>query len=78
MDVQRMEALFRRHRKAEAVRDYDAVMDTFSDECYLETIALGARREGRDAVRAGYVAYFTAFPDLAPDDEGLAPRPPTG
>ncbi len=72
MDVRAMESLFKRHREAEAARDYDTVMDTFSDECYLETVALRARREGRDAVRAGYVAYFTAFPDLTPDDEGVA------
>jgi steroid delta-isomerase-like uncharacterized protein len=67
-----MEALFRRHREAEARRDYDAVIDTFTDDCYLETIALGMRSDGREAARRGYVAYFTAFPDLQPDDEGFA------
>ena len=38
----------------------------------METIALGSRSEGRDAARAAYVAYFTAFPDLSPDDRGFA------
>jgi predicted ester cyclase len=33
---------------------------------------LGLRSEGRDAAHAAYVGYFTAFPDLAPDDEGAA------
>jgi steroid delta-isomerase-like uncharacterized protein len=67
-----MGQLFRQHREAEARRDYDAVMDTFTSDCYLETIALGLRSEGREATRAAYVGYFTAFPDLAPDDQAMA------
>ena len=67
-----MEQLFRRHREAEARRDYDAVMDTFKADCYLETVALGLRSEGRDAARAAYVGYFTAFPDLTPEDQAVA------
>jgi steroid delta-isomerase-like uncharacterized protein len=67
-----MARLFRIHREAEARRDYDAVLDTFTADCYLETVALGLRSEGRVAARAAYVGYFTAFPDLAPDDEGTA------
>lgn len=47
-------------------------MDTFTSDCYLETVALGTRSEGREAARAAYVGYFTAFPDLAPEDEGFA------
>src|SRR3982074_1684758 len=47
-------------------------MDTFTADCYLETIALGSRSEGREAARAAYVGYFTAFPDLTPDDQGEA------
>ena len=72
MDAQQMERLFRLHRDAEARRDYDAVIDTFADDCYVETVALGIRREGREAARMAYVGYFTAFPDLAPDDQGFA------
>ncbi|MFN2590250.1 MAG: ester cyclase, partial [Actinomycetota bacterium] len=30
------------------------------------------RSEGKSAARAAYEAYFTAFPDLAPNDEGVA------
>jgi predicted ester cyclase len=67
-----MEQLFRTHREAEARRDYEAIMDTFTADCYLETIALGFRSEGREAARAAYVGYFTAFPDLTPDDQGVA------
>jgi steroid delta-isomerase-like uncharacterized protein len=67
-----MEALFLTHRAAEARRDYDAVLDTFAEHCYIETVPLGLRSEGHDAAYAAYVGYFTAFPDLAPDDEGAA------
>jgi steroid delta-isomerase-like uncharacterized protein len=67
-----MASLFHTHREAEARRDYDAVIATFAPNCYLETIALGTRSEGREACRAAYVAYFTAFPDLAPEDVGEA------
>lgn len=72
MDRESMLVLFRAHRDAEARRDYDAVIDTFTSDCYLETVALGTRSEGREAARAAYVGYFTAFPDLAPEDEGFA------
>jgi predicted ester cyclase len=36
-------------------------------------MALGIRSEGKEAVRAAYeVQFFSAFPDLTPDDEGMA------
>ncbi len=72
MSPDEMEAFFHIHREAEQRRDYDAVLDTFAEHCYLETVPLGLRSEGRDAARAAYVGYFTAFPDLAPDDQGFA------
>ena len=72
MTPEEMEALFRVHREAEARRDLDAIIDTFTDDCYLETVPLGTRSEGRAAARAAYEAYFTAFPDLAPEDDGFA------
>jgi len=72
VDHLEMHRLFQVHRDAEAHRDYDAVIDTFAEHCYLETAPLGTRSEGREAARAAYVGYFTAFPDLAPDDQGFA------
>ena len=72
MDPEQMERLFRTHRDAEKRRDFDGIMQTFTEQCYLETIALGSRSEGQAAARAAYVAYFTAFPDLTPDDPGVA------
>jgi steroid delta-isomerase-like uncharacterized protein len=72
MTPDEMQRLFERHRDAEAARDYDAILATFVEDCYLETHPLGLRSEGRVAARVAYEAYFTAFPDLAPDDEGHA------
>jgi predicted ester cyclase len=73
MDRDEMLRLFEAHREAEAARDIDAVLETFVPEPFLETMPLRLRGEGRDAVRAAYEAqYFTAFPDLTPDDQGIA------
>jgi steroid delta-isomerase-like uncharacterized protein len=73
MDQEEMLRLFEAHREAEAARDIDAILETFAADCFLETIPLGIRSEGKEAVRAAYEAqFFTAFPDLAPDDEGMA------
>ena len=72
MQREDMLRLFQQHRKAEAARDYDAIIATFVDDCYLETVPLNLRIEGRPAARAAYEGYFTAFPDLSPDDEGFA------
>jgi steroid delta-isomerase-like uncharacterized protein len=73
VDRSEMLRLFEAHREAEAARDIDAVLETFAEDCFLETLALGLRSEGRDAVRAAYeMQFFSAFPDLAPEDEGMA------
>jgi steroid delta-isomerase-like uncharacterized protein len=72
MQNKEMEKLFRAHREAEARRDYDAVLAPFTRDCYLVTVPLGLRSDGQESARAAYVAYFTAFPDLSPDDEGIA------
>ncbi|GGU39945.1 ester cyclase [Streptomyces coeruleorubidus] len=73
MDTTEMRRLFEAHREAEAARDIDGILRTFVMDCFLETKALGLRSQGMDAVRAAYQQqYFTAFPDLAPADEGIA------
>lgn len=73
MNRKEMLRLFEAHREAEAARDIDAILETFAPDCFLETIPLGIRSEGKPAVRAAYEAqFFTAFADLAPDDEGMA------
>jgi predicted ester cyclase len=73
MDRREMLRLFEAHREAEAARDIDAILETFVAEPFLETTALGLRSEGRQAVRVAYEhQFFSAFPDLAPEDEGIA------
>jgi steroid delta-isomerase-like uncharacterized protein len=67
-----MQRLFERHREAEAARDLDAILETFVEGCFLETVALGLRSDGRPAARAAYEGYFTAFPDLTPEDHEFA------
>jgi steroid delta-isomerase-like uncharacterized protein len=63
---------FMRHRDAEIRRDYDAIIDTSVEDCYIETVALGLRSQGREETRTAYMAYFTAFPDLDSDYQGFA------
>jgi hypothetical protein len=73
MDPGEMLRLFEAHREAEAARDIDAILETFVADCFLETMPLGLRSEGRGAVRAAYeLQFFTSFPDLAAEDEGMA------
>jgi len=73
MNQDEMLRLFEAHREAEAARDVDAILETFIPNCFLETIPLGLRSEGKEAVREAYEQqFFTSFPDLAPDDEGMA------
>jgi steroid delta-isomerase-like uncharacterized protein len=63
---------FMRHRDAEVRRDYDGIIETFVEDCYIETVALGLRSDGREATRTAYMAYFAAFPDLDSDYQGFA------
>jgi steroid delta-isomerase-like uncharacterized protein len=73
MDRDEMLRLFEAHREAEAARDIDAILATFVDDCFLETVPLGLRSEGREQVKLAYERqFFTSFPDLSPDDEGMA------
>ena len=73
MERNQMLRLFEAHREAEAARDIDSILNTFVPDPFLATNALGLRSEGRDAVRAAYeMQFFSAFPDLAPADDGMA------
>jgi steroid delta-isomerase-like uncharacterized protein len=72
MSPEEMQRLFEAHRDAEAARDYEAILATFVQDCFLETHPLGLRSDGQAATRTAYEGYFTAFPDLAPEDEGHA------
>src|SRR5687768_3258712 len=43
MNRDEMLRLFEAHREAEAARDVDAILATFVEDCFLETMALGLR-----------------------------------
>jgi hypothetical protein len=73
MNRNEMLRLFEAHREAEAARDIDAILETFVTDCFLETMPLGLRSDGREAVRAAYEQqFFAAFPDLSPEDDAMA------
>src|SRR5215510_10054388 len=72
MQREEMLSLFQQHRTAEAARDLDAIMATFLEDCYLETVPFEIRVAGCRAARAAYEANFAAFPDLIPNDQGFA------
>ena len=46
MNEAEMARLFQVHREAEARRDYDAVLETFSDDCYSGDGAVGPSQRG--------------------------------
>jgi hypothetical protein len=72
MTPDEMLAAYRRHRVAEDARDFAAVMETLTPDCFLEQVSLGLRSDGKhDATRA-YEEWFGAFPDLGPIPEGIA------
>jgi steroid delta-isomerase-like uncharacterized protein len=67
-----MQRLFEQHRAAEKARDVDAILATFTEDCFLDTHPLGLYSKGKAQTRMAYEGYFTAFPDLDPDDQGQA------
>jgi hypothetical protein len=54
MTREEMQRLFEQHRDAELARDYDGILETFVEDCFLDTKPLGIRSEGRQAVRSTY------------------------
>ena len=67
-----MLAIHRRHRAAEDARDFAAVMETLTPDCFLEHVSLALRSEGKSDATRAYEEWFTAFPDLGPIPEGIA------
>lgn len=52
-----------RHIRDEA-RDVDSILDLYTDDIVLEVPGRGLRFEGRDAIRANYVAMWPAMADV--------------
>ena len=72
MTADEMLALYQRHRAAEEVRDFPAVMQTFTPDCFLEHVSLGLRSDGKHEATKAYEELFGAFPDLGPIPGGIA------
>ena len=66
MTPEEMKKLHDEHLAAEDRHDLDAVMATYHDDCYHETVAVGLRFTGKAAVRVQYQAAWAAFPDAEP------------
>ena len=72
MTPDEMLAHYKRHRTAEDARDFPAVMQTLTPDCFLEQVSLGLRSDGEDEATRAYEEWFGAFPDLGPIPEGIA------
>ena len=69
-----MQRLFEHHRDAEAAREYDAILATFVEDCFLETHPLGLRSEGGRRRGPPHEGYFTAFPGSRARGRGVRVR----
>jgi hypothetical protein len=72
MTPDEMLTIYQRHRAAEEARDFPAVMQTLTPDCFLEHVSLGLRSEGRNDATRAYEELFGAFPDLGPIPGGIA------
>jgi steroid delta-isomerase-like uncharacterized protein len=65
-----MKEVHDRHVAAENRRDLEEALATYVDDCFYEVVALGARVDGKDAVRAVYTDTMTGLPDGRLEIEG--------
>jgi steroid delta-isomerase-like uncharacterized protein len=62
------------YAEAKNRHDVEAVLAACHDDCFYESVGLGPRVQGRDALRAFYTALFAALPDYFGDFEGVVYR----
>jgi hypothetical protein len=72
MTPDEMLLVYQRHRAAEDARDFPAVMQTLTPDCFLEHVSLDLRSDGRQDATRAYEELFRAFPDLGPVPGGIA------
>jgi len=58
-----MKEVHDRHVAAEDRADLEGALATYAEDCFYEVVALGARAEGKDAVRAIYTGTMNGLPD---------------
>jgi len=61
-----------RYAEAKNRHDLDAILSLCADECFYESVPLGARIQGKDDLRGFYSALFAALPDYVGEFEGTA------
>ena len=72
MTPNEMKAVHDRHIDAENRKDLEGALATYVDDCFYEVVALGARVDGKDAVRGVYTGTMTGLPDGHLDIDGEA------
>jgi steroid delta-isomerase-like uncharacterized protein len=72
MTPNEMKAVHDRHLDAENRKDLEGALATYVDDCFYEVVALGARVQGKDAVRGVYTGTMTGLPDGTLDVAGEA------
>ena len=65
-------AVLARYAEAKNRHDVEAILDVCTDDCFYESVALGQRVEGRDALRAFYTDLFQQLPDYQGQFDGVA------
>jgi steroid delta-isomerase-like uncharacterized protein len=63
MTPEAMKKVHDEHVAAETRTDLEGALATYIDDCFYEVVALGARAEGKDAVRAVYTGTMAGIPD---------------
>lgn len=59
----------REHMAAEDRQDVDAILATFTQDCWYRVPGLGLELRGKDEIRRWYEDTFTAIPDFRNADE---------
>lgn len=72
MNRDEIAAVLARYAEAKNRHDVDAALDVCTDDCFYESVALGARVEGREALHAFYTDLFSRLPDYFGRFDGVA------
>jgi ketosteroid isomerase-like protein len=67
-----MAAVLARYAEAKNRHDVDAALDACTDDCFYESVALGARVEGREALHAFYTDLFAQLDGYFGRFDGVA------
>src|SRR2546423_4087902 len=64
-----LEEVVRQHMAAEDRQDVDAILATFTEDCWYRVPGLGLKLRGKDQIRGWYEDTFRAIPDFRNVDE---------